>query len=33
MERAGAVSSDFRDGAVDIVLIPEALTVDQYGGA
>jgi hypothetical protein len=24
---------DFRDGAVDIILIPEALTVDQYGGA
>jgi hypothetical protein len=33
LERAGAVSSDFRDGAADISLIPEALTVDQYGGA
>jgi hypothetical protein len=33
MEGAGSVSSDFRDGAVEIILIPEALTFDQYGGA
>ena len=33
LEGAGAVSSDFRDGAVDIILIPKALSVDQYGGA
>jgi hypothetical protein len=28
LEREGAVSSDFRDGAIDIILIPKALTVD-----
>jgi hypothetical protein len=33
LERAGTVSSDFCDGAVDIILIPKALAVDQYGGA
>jgi hypothetical protein len=32
LERARAVASDFRDGAVDIILIPEALTIGQYGG-
>ncbi len=32
LERAGARSSDFCDGAVEIILIPMALTVDQYGG-
>ena len=33
LEGAGIVPSDFRDRAVDIILIPTALTVDQYGGA
>jgi hypothetical protein len=33
LERAGAVSSDFRDGAVELIVIPEVLPVDQDGGA
>jgi len=32
LERAGAVSSDFGEGAVGFILIPKALIVDQYGG-
>jgi hypothetical protein len=33
LEGAGAVSSDFRDGAVDIILIPKSLTANNYGSA
>jgi len=33
LERTGALSTNLRDGPIEIILIPEALTADQYGAA
>jgi hypothetical protein len=33
LERAAAISTNFCDRAIEVILIPEALTADQYGGA
>jgi hypothetical protein len=33
LERAAAISTNFRDREIEVILIPEALMGDQYGGA